>query len=62
MLLTAGAATAFGGLVAGVGGRRLRYGFDSFRRSSKQLTLNLAWVRAVLVTALARTRGGVSDH
>jgi len=51
MLLTAGAAMAIGGLVAGLGGRRLSHSFDSFRRSSKQLTLNLAWVRAVLVNS-----------
>ena len=56
MLLTAGAATALGGLVAGLAGRRLRHGFDSFRRSSKQLTLNLAWVQTVLVPNSARTR------
>ena len=51
MLLTAGAATALGGLVAGLGGRRLRSSFDSFRRSRKQLILNLAWIRTVLVTS-----------
>ena len=55
MLLTAGAAMTLGGLVAGLGGIRLRHGFDSFRRSRKQLSLNLAWVRAVLVTS-ASTR------
>jgi len=51
MLMTAGAAMVLGGLVAGVGGRRLSHSFESFRRSHKQLTLNLAWVRAVLVTS-----------
>ena len=56
MLLTAGAAMVLGGLVAGLGGMRLRHSFDSFRRSRKQLRLNLAWVRTVLVTsASART-------
>ena len=62
MLLTAGAATALGGLAAGLGGRRLSHSFDSFRRSRKQLTLNLAWVRTVLVTSARRTRGVVCDH
>ena len=51
MLLTAGAAMALGGLVAGLGGMRLRHSFDSFRRSRKQLWLNLAWLRTVLVTS-----------
>jgi predicted phage tail protein len=51
MLMTAGAATALGGLAAGLSGRRLRHSFDSFRRSRKQFTLNLAWVRTVLVTS-----------
>jgi len=51
MLLTAGAAMALGGLLAGLGGMRLRHSFDSFRRSHKQLLLNLAWVRTVLVTS-----------
>ena len=51
MLLTAGAAMTLGGLVAGLGGRRLSHSFDSFRRSRKQLILNLAWVRTVLVTS-----------
>jgi len=51
MLLTAGAATALGGLAAGLGGRWLSHSFDSFRRSRKQLMLNLAWVRTVLVTS-----------
>ena len=51
MLLTAGAAMALGGLVAGLGGMQLRHSFDSFRRSRKQLWLNLAWVRTVLVTS-----------
>ena len=56
MLLTAGAALALGGLVVGLGGMRLRHSFNSFRRSHKQLLLNLAWVRTVLVTsASART-------
>jgi hypothetical protein len=56
MLLTAGAALALGGVVAGLGGMRLRHSFESFRRSHKQLLLNLAWVRTVLVTsASART-------
>ena len=53
MLMTAGVAMALGGLVAGVAGMRLRYSFDSFRRSRKQLWLNLAWVRTVLVTSAA---------
>jgi Putative Actinobacterial Holin-X, holin superfamily III len=52
MLLTAGAATALGGLVAVLGGRRVSHSFDSFRRSRKQLTLNLSWVRSVLVTSV----------
>jgi hypothetical protein len=51
MLLTSGMAMALAGLVAGVGGRRLSHSFDSFRRSRKQLTLNLAWVRTVLVSS-----------
>jgi hypothetical protein len=51
MLLSAGAATALGGLAAGLGGRWLSHSFDSFRRSRKQLMLNLAWVRTVLVTS-----------
>jgi hypothetical protein len=51
ILLTAGAATALGGLAAGLGGRWLSHSFDSFRRSRKQLMLNLAWVRTVLVTS-----------
>ncbi|MDR3637278.1 MAG: phage holin family protein [Isosphaeraceae bacterium] len=51
MLLTAGAAMALGGLVAGLGGTRLSHSFDSFRRSRKQLWLNLAWIRAVLITS-----------
>jgi Putative Actinobacterial Holin-X, holin superfamily III len=51
MLLTAGAAVALGGLVAILGGRRLSHSFDSFRRSHKQLILNLAWIRTVLVTS-----------
>jgi len=51
MLLTAGAATALGGLVAGVGGMQLSHSFDSFRRSRKQLTLNLAWIRTVVVAS-----------
>ena len=51
MLLTAGASIALAGLVAGVAGMRLRHSFDSFRRSRKQLWLNLAWVRTVLVTS-----------
>jgi hypothetical protein len=51
MLLTAGAATALGGVAAGLGGRRLSHSFDSFRRSRKQLMLNLAWIRTVLVTS-----------
>ena len=50
MLLTAGPAMVLGGLAAGFGGMRLRYSFDSFRRSRKQLWLNLAWVRSVLVS------------
>jgi Putative Actinobacterial Holin-X, holin superfamily III len=51
MLLTAGAATALAGLAAGLAGMQLRHGFDSFRRSRKQLRLNLAWIRTVLVTS-----------
>ena len=51
MLLTAGAAMALGGLAAGVGGMLLRHSFDSFRRSRKQLWLNLAWIRTVLVSS-----------
>ena len=51
MLLTAGAAMVLGGLAVGVGGRRLSRSFDCFRRSHKQLILNLAWVRTVLVTS-----------
>jgi hypothetical protein len=51
MLLMAGAATALGGLAAGLGGRWLSHSFDSFRRCRKQLMLNLAWVRTVLVTS-----------
>jgi len=51
MLLSAGAAITVGGLAAGLGGRRLRHGFDSFRRSRKQLILNLAWVRTVLASS-----------
>ena len=50
MILTAGAAMTVGGVAAILGGRRLGHSFDSFRRSRKQLTLNLAWVRTVLVT------------
>jgi Putative Actinobacterial Holin-X, holin superfamily III len=56
MLLTAGVAMALGGVLTGLGGMRLRHSFDSFRRSQKQLMLNVAWVRTVLVTsASART-------
>jgi hypothetical protein len=56
MLLTAGAAMALGGLVAWLGGKQVRPSFESFRRSRKQLLLNLSWVRTVLVTsASART-------
>ena len=51
MLLTAGAAMAVGGLVAGLSGRRLSHSLDSFRRSHKQLMVNLAWVRTVLVSS-----------
>jgi hypothetical protein len=51
MLLTAVAAMALGGLVAGLSGMRLSHCFDSFRRSRKQLLLNLSWVRTVLVTS-----------
>ncbi len=51
MLLTAGAAMALGGLLAGWGGLQLCHGFESFRRTRKQLLLNLAWIRTVLVTA-----------
>jgi predicted phage tail protein len=51
MLVTAGAAMALGGLVAWLGGRQVRPGFESFRRSRKQLWLNLSWVRTVLVTS-----------
>ena len=49
MLMTAGVATALGGVTAFLGGRRLTHSFDSFRRSRKQLMLNLSWVRTVLV-------------
>ncbi len=51
MLLTAGVATALGGLLAFLGARRLRHSCGCFRRSHKQLMLNLAWVRNVLVTS-----------
>ncbi len=51
MLMTAGASIAIGGLVAALAGMRLSHSFDSFRRSRKQLWLNLAWVRTVLVTS-----------
>ena len=51
MLLTAGGSITLGGLVAGLAGMRLSHSFDSFRRSRKQLWLNLAWVRTVLVTS-----------
>ncbi len=51
LLLTAAAAMALGGLAAGLGGTRLGHSFDSFRRSRKQLWLNLAWVKTVLVTS-----------
>jgi membrane protein YqaA with SNARE-associated domain len=61
MVLTAGAATVLGGLAAGLGGRWLSHSFDSFRRSRKQLMLNLAWVRTVLVTS-ARPHGVVCEH
>jgi hypothetical protein len=50
MLLTAGAAIALAGLVAGWGAMQLSHSFESFRRSRKQLWLNLAWVRTVLIT------------
>jgi Putative Actinobacterial Holin-X, holin superfamily III len=50
MLLTAGAATALGALLAATGALKLSHGFESFRRSRKQLSLNLAWIRRVLVT------------
>ena len=39
------------GTGGGLGGMRLSHSFDSFRRSRKQLWLNLAWVRTVLVTS-----------
>jgi len=55
MLLTAGAAIALGGVAVGLGALQLRHGFESFRRSRKQLWLNLSWVRTVLVTS-ASTR------
>lgn len=51
MLLVAGAATAFAGLGAGLGIWLLSHSFENFRRSRKQLRLNLAWVRTVLVTS-----------
>lgn len=55
-LLTAGAAMALAGLVAALGRMQLGRSFDSFRRSRKQLQLNMAWVRTVLITsASART-------
>ena len=49
-LLTAGAAIALGGLVVGLGVMRLSQSFDSFRRSRKQLWVNVGWVRTVLVS------------
>ncbi len=56
MLLTAGASMALGALVAWLGGKQVIPSFESFRRSRKQLWLNLSWVRTVLVTsASART-------
>ncbi len=51
MIVTAGSAMALAGLVAGWSGRRLGHSFDSFRRSQKQLKLNMAWIRTVLVTS-----------
>ncbi len=51
LLATSGAAVVLAGLAAGLGAIRLRHSFDSFRRSRKQLMLNIAWVRAVLVTS-----------
>ncbi len=51
MLLTAGVAATLGGLVAGLGALLFRHSFDCFRRSRKQLWLNLSWIRAVLVTS-----------
>lgn len=51
MLLAAGAGIPLAGLLAVLGGMMLRQSFDSFRRSRKQLRLNLAWVRTVLVTS-----------
>src|SRR5208282_5668866 len=51
MLLSATTAMALGGLLTVLGGRRLTHSFESFRRSRKQIMLNLAWVRTVLVTS-----------
>ncbi len=51
MLVTAGVATVLGGVTASLGGRRLSHSFESFRRSRKQLMLNLSWVRTVLVSS-----------
>jgi hypothetical protein len=53
MLMTAGAAMALAGLVAGLGAMQLSHSFDSFRRSHKQLLLNVAWIRTVLVTSVS---------
>jgi hypothetical protein len=51
MLLIAGAGITLAGLLAALGGMMLTDSFDTFRRSRKQLRLNLAWVRTVLVTS-----------
>ena len=50
LLMMAGIALLTGGLLAGLGSLRLRHSFNSFAQSRKQLWLNLAWVRAVLIT------------
>ena len=50
MLLTAGVAMVAGGGLAWLGVIRLSQSFDSFHRSRKQLSVNLGWVRAVLVS------------
>jgi len=49
MLLTAGIALAFGGIVLFVAARTLGRSFTSLRRSREELERNLAWVRTVLV-------------
>lgn len=51
MLLAAGAGITLAGLLVALGRMMLTHSFDGFRRSRKQLRLNLAWVRTVLVTS-----------